>query len=104
MYVHNLFVYTGDIARLTISCLRPVVRWINNPGTILGVDWSGVIVAVGKNVTSHKVGDHAAGFVHGGLYKDWGAYAEYICTPAELSWVIPEGTLSFEEAATLGCA
>ncbi|CDO68641.1 hypothetical protein BN946_scf184996.g72 [Trametes cinnabarina] len=74
------------------------------PGTVLGCDWSGHVVRVGKNVTSPKLGDHAAGFVMGGTFPDSGAFAEYVKTPAELAWVVPEGTLSHEEAATMGCA
>ncbi|GBE89406.1 Zinc-type alcohol dehydrogenase-like protein [Sparassis crispa] len=80
------------------------VDFIRNAGTILGCDWSGYVVAVGKNVTSPKIGDQVAGFLQGGTYTDSGAYAEYVRTPAELSWVVPEGTISCEEAATLGCA
>lgn len=61
-------------------------------------------MAVGKGVSSHRVGDHVAGFVQGGTFPDYGAYAEYVRTPAELAWVVPEGTMSHEEAAALGCA
>ena len=77
---------------------------MTHPNTICGCDWSGYIVKVGKNVTSPAVGDHVAGFVHGGTFADEGAFAEYIKVPAELVWTVPEGTLSHEEAATLGCA
>lgn len=80
------------------------VDFVTNPGTILGCDWSGYVVEVGKNVSSPKVGDHVAGFLQGGTYTDSGAYAEYIRTPAELSWVVPSSTISHEEAATMGCA
>ncbi|KIJ34029.1 hypothetical protein M422DRAFT_263987 [Sphaerobolus stellatus SS14] len=75
-----------------------------NPGTILGCDFSGIVAAVGPSVTtSVKVGDQVAGFVQGGHFKDRGAFAEYLKTPADLVWVVPKGTLSHEEAATLGC-
>ncbi|KZT68234.1 GroES-like protein [Daedalea quercina L-15889] len=80
------------------------VDLVQKHGTILGCDWSGHVVAAGKNVSSPRVGDHAAGFVQGGTFTDYGAYAEYVRTPAELSWVVPEGTLNHEEAAALGCA
>ena len=72
--------------------------------TICGCDWSGYVVKAGKNVTSPAVGDHVAGFVMGSTFPDRGAYAEYVKTPAELAWIVPEGTLTHEEAATLGCA
>ena len=74
------------------------------PGTVLGVDFSGTVVKVGKDVASPKVGDHVAGFVHGACFEDEGAFAEYIKTPADLVWVVPKDTLSHDEASTLGCA
>ncbi|KAH9941955.1 GroES-like protein [Amylocystis lapponica] len=80
------------------------VDFLTSPGTILGSDFSGYVAAIGKNVASRKIGDHAAGLVLGGTYTDYGAYAEYISTPAELSWVVPANTISHEQAASLGCA
>lgn len=74
------------------------------PGTVLGVDFSGTVVKAGKAVASPKVGEHVAGFVHGACFEDEGAFAEYIKTPADLVWVVPKGTLSHDEASTLGCA
>lgn len=103
---------TGNVDRLAQVTLRlcteplvllSVVDFIQNAGTILGVDWSGRVVLTGKNVTSPKVGDHVAGCTQGGTYVDTGAFVEYVRVPAELSVVIPEGTLSHEEAATLSC-
>ena len=77
---------------------------ITNEGTICGCDWSGNVVQIGKNVTTVAVGDFVAGFVQGGTYTDRGAFAEYVKTPAELTWKVPAGSVSYEEAATLGCA
>ncbi|EIW60398.1 GroES-like protein [Trametes versicolor FP-101664 SS1] len=74
------------------------------PGTIVGCDFSGYVVKAGQNVTSPKVGDHVAGFLHGSAFPDEGAFAEYVKTPGDLVWVVPENTLSHDEAATLGCA
>ena len=75
------------------------------PGTVLGGDFSGVVVAVGKNAGgAHAVGDHVAGFVHGGVWPDEGAFAEYVRAPADLVWRVPAGTLGHDEAAALGCA
>ena len=92
------------------------------PGSVLGCDFSGVVVRTGNGVTVSScdsdstgtgspdsglrvcVGDHVAGFVMGSTFPDRGAYAEYVKTPAELAWIVPEGTLTHEEAATLGCA
>jgi len=79
------------------------VQFVTNPGTIVGVDYAGVIAKVGKDVTTLAVGDRVAGFVHGGQYTDRGAFAQYVKTPAELTWKVPEGTITDEDAATLGC-
>lgn len=80
------------------------IKGICNPGTICGCDWSGYVVKTGRNVSSPAVGTHVAGFVHGGTYKDRGAFAEYVKTGADLCWPVPAGTLSHEEAATMGCS
>ncbi|KAI0807670.1 GroES-like protein [Fomes fomentarius] len=77
---------------------------IGKPGTILGCDFSGNVVKVGKNVTSPKVGDHVAGFVHGAAFPDEGAFAEYAKTPADLVWLVPPNTFIYEESATLEVA
>ena len=76
---------------------------IHHPGTIIGCDWSGYVVKVGKNVTTPATGDHVAGFVHGNTYKDCGAFAEYLKTDGDLCWKVPEGTFTHEKASTLGC-
>lgn len=73
------------------------------PGNPLGCDFAGRVVSVGSRVTTLAVGDPVAGFVHGAAYKDTGAFAQYLKTPAELAWKIPPGSVSFEEAATMGC-
>lgn len=78
--------------------------FVQNVGTILGCDFSGYVAQVGKNVTSLKVGQHVAGFTQGGTYPDGGAFAEFVRTGADLVWAVPSGTMSHEEAATLGCA
>lgn len=74
------------------------------PGSISGCDWSGYVVKTGKNVSTLAVGAHVAGFVMGATFKDRGAFAEYLKTSADLAWVIPENTISDEQAATLGCS
>ncbi|EED81534.1 predicted protein [Postia placenta Mad-698-R] len=98
-----------DILVRTVAVAQNPTDWkfvdhVTRAGTILGCDFSGYVVQAGKNVASPAVGDHVAGFVQGGTFVDSGAYAEYIRTPAELAWVVPQGTLSHEEAATFGCA
>ena len=88
---------------------------------IPGHEWSGTIVAVGKNVRDFKVGDHVTSDVSLGCgecdacrkghfnlcpnrevvgsYKNrQGCFAQYICVPQRHTYKIPEG-LSMEEAA-----
>jgi len=65
------FRFSGLISlplRLYFGLFKPRVR-------ILGEDFSGVVEAVGKNLTSFAVGDRVCGTSGIGL----GAYAEYIC-------------------------
>ena len=82
--------------------------YIGAPGSINGCDFSGHIVKIGKNVSSPKVGDHVAGFVHGGVDSDGtaygGAFAQYVRTPAALALPILPDTFAHEEAATFGCS
>lgn len=80
------------------------VKYMTHPGTISGCDWSGYVVKTGKNVSTPAIGAHVAGFVHGSTYTDSGAFAEYLKTSADLTWTVPEGTVTHEQAATLGCA
>ena len=65
--------------------------------TRLGVDFSGVVEAVGKNVTNFKPGDE----VFGGR---GGAYAEYVCPRASRAVAIKPPNVSFEEAASVNIA
>ncbi|KAH9844380.1 GroES-like protein [Rhodofomes roseus] len=101
------------LAKVVVVAQNPTdwqyIDTVTNVGTISGCDWSGYIVKLGKkvtelNATGLKVGDHVAGFTHGGTYKDRGAYAEYVKATYDLCWKVPEGTLSHEQAATMGCA
>jgi len=58
-------------ARLFIGMFKPKT-------TNLGLDFAGVVEAVGNNVTSFKCGDR----VFGMSPDKYGAHAEYLCTPA----------------------
>lgn len=71
---------------------------------ILGMEVSGEIEAIGKNVTSFKVGDKV--FAYTGF--KFGGYAEYICLPEKSKSFTKNGllalkpeNLSFEEAAAV---
>jgi NADPH:quinone reductase len=87
---------------------------------VLGVDPSGVIVAVGKNVTDRKIGDRVAtvnlrcgtcGFCLAGEEEDcrtdlhvgisrWGGYAEYVSMHHAATVPLPEG-VPFPEATAM---
>ena len=79
------------------------IAFVSGPGTICGCDWTGYVVKAGKDVSTPVVGDRVAGFVQGGTYEDRGAFAEYVKTSGDLTWKVPEDTLTDEQAATLGC-
>ncbi|KAG9499323.1 hypothetical protein J7337_010143 [Fusarium musae] len=75
---------------------------ISPPNSIIGCDYAGVVHQVGDSVNDRwKIGDRVAGAVHGGLYPDKGAFAEYLKIDADLAWKVPEG-ISDTEATTYG--
>ena len=63
----------------------------------LGVDMSGVVAAVGKNITQFKPGDE----VFGGKK---GAFAEYVCARIDHAIVMKPAGLTFEQAASIPIA
>jgi NADPH:quinone reductase-like Zn-dependent oxidoreductase len=65
--------------------------------TRLGVDFSGTVEAVGKNVTQFKPGDE----VFGGR---GGAFAEYVCPRANRAVALKPSNVTFEEAASVNIA
>ncbi|OLN85241.1 Protein TOXD 3 [Colletotrichum chlorophyti] len=75
---------------------------ISPPNSIIGCDYAGEVASVGKNALGGwKVGDRVAGAVHGGLYPDRGAFAEYLKVPGDLAWK-PPADMADVEAATYG--
>jgi len=77
---------TPYIARIMAGLFKPK----NN---ILGIDMSGRIEAVGKNIKQFQPGDEVFGRSNGG-------YAEYTCATTDELFLKPTG-MSFEEAAAL---
>jgi NADPH:quinone reductase-like Zn-dependent oxidoreductase len=72
-------------------------------GCLVGCDFAGRVVEVGKGVTKNlSKGDRVAGVVHGGnsVQPEDGAFAEYIVAKGDILIKLPE-SLGFNEAATL---
>ena len=65
--------------------------------TRIGVDYSGVVEAVGKNVTQYKVGDEVFGGRNGAL-------AQYVCAKADRGVALKPANLTFEEAGSIAVA
>ena len=65
--------------------------------TRLGVDFAGIVEAVGKNVTEFKPGDE----VFGGR---GGAFAQYVCPRASRAVALKPPNVSFEDAASVNIA
>jgi len=66
-------------------------------GSVLGQEFSGEVVEVGKNVDRFKPGDHIFGAVEP---MASGAYTEYLLTSGKYATIVPD-TLSLEEAAVV---
>ncbi|CAF1485608.1 unnamed protein product [Rotaria sp. Silwood1] len=77
------------------------------PGSIVGCDFSGIVVKVGKEaIGNYKKGERVAGCVHGGLDRELGirgAFSEYVVQEASLVFRYPS-TMSPEAVVTLPLA
>jgi len=77
--------------------LRPLFGLRKPKDTRLGVDYSGTVEAVGKNVTTFKPGDEVFGGKNG-------AIAEYVSVLADRAVVLKPANMTFEQAASVPVA
>src|ERR1700719_4101573 len=77
--------------------LRPLFGLRKPKDTRLGVDYSGTVEAVGKNVTDFKPGDEVFGGKNG-------AIAEHICVLADRAVALKPANMTFEQAASVPIA
>jgi NADPH:quinone reductase-like Zn-dependent oxidoreductase len=78
-------------ARLALGITKP-----RQP--IFGSELSGVVEAIGKDVTRFKVGDHVFAST---LTENFGGYAEYKCLPEKSMMAIKPNNVTYEEAAAM---
>jgi NADPH2:quinone reductase len=79
----------GFLARLMFGPRKP-----RQP--ILGAEFSGEIVEVGKDVRLFKKGDQVFG-----ISEKYGAYAEYTCITENACMILKPANLTYEEAASV---
>lgn len=77
----------------------PIRLWLGlfkpKPGLVPGMEFSGEVVELGEGPQRFAVGDA----VFGASGMGFGAYAEYLCVPAESLVIAKPEALSFEDAA-----
>jgi NADPH:quinone reductase-like Zn-dependent oxidoreductase len=102
--VHASTVNAADCNVRGLSYIPTGLRFVaksmlgfNKPkNSIIGSVLAGEVEAIGKNVTSFKVGDQVYG-----TGPQLGAYAEYACRPEKEALALKPKNISFEEAATV---
>ena len=95
--VHAVAVNPLDLTITGPVVLRPVTGLRKPKDTRVGVDYSGIVEAVGKNVTNLKAGDEVFGGKNG-------SFAEYICVLADRAVAPKPSNVTFEQAASVPVA
>lgn len=98
-------VTTGDARVRALRMPSPLFQLMARPALgfrgprrkILGTEASGLVKAVGRNVTSWRVGDHIVAVVG----AKFGAHAELLCVPATTAVVKLPDSITFEEAVAI---
>lgn len=100
--IHATSVNAGDCEMRSLKFalflkvfIRAYFGLVRPKGIVLGQELSGVVEAIGKNVTKFKLGDE----IFGTNGFSFGGYAEYKCASEKACYVIKPNNISFEEAA-----
>ncbi len=95
--VFAVTVNRSDCAMLTAKpfIMRFMIGFFKPKKQILGTDFAGKIEAIGKNISSFKVGDNVFGFDDGGLLS----HAEYMTLSEDNAISTMPDSISYEQAA-----
>jgi NADPH:quinone reductase-like Zn-dependent oxidoreductase len=77
--------------------MRPMNGMRKPKNTRFGTDFSGIVEAIGKDVTNFKQGDEVFGAKNG-------AVADYICVKADRAIVMKPNNITFEQAGSVAVA
>jgi NADPH:quinone reductase-like Zn-dependent oxidoreductase len=77
--------------------MRPMSGMRKPKNTRFGTDYSGIVEAIGKDVTNFKPGDEVFGAKNG-------AVADYICVKADRATVMKPSNITFEQAGSVAVA
>ena len=77
--------------------MRPMSGMRKPKNTRFGTDFSGIVEAIGKDVTNFKPGDEVFGAKNG-------AVADYICVKADRAIVMKPSNITFEQAGSVAVA
>src|SRR3977135_2998293 len=77
--------------------MRPMSGLRKPKNTRFGTDYSGLVEAIGKDVTNFKPGDEVFGAKNG-------AVADYICVKADRATVMKPNNVTFEQAGSVAVA
>lgn len=94
--IHNTTVNRTDCANLTAKpfIMRFFLGFFKPKKVIIGIDFAGKIVSIGKDVKSFKIGDSVMGFDDSGSES----HAEYLVETEENLFPIPRN-ITFKQAA-----